>query len=101
VTDQGFPDATLGIFRKVCGHSPLERPGSYQIVTSLAAKMKETDYRAIEVALAATLRVFLESKQKLTSFERTSRDTLLALLANVVRRRVAVQPNESHAVHEG
>jgi hypothetical protein len=49
--------------------------------------MKETDYREIERSIAETLRVFLESKQKLTSFERTCRDSLTTLLADVVKRR--------------
>lgn len=63
--------------------------------------MKETDYREIERSIAETLRVFLESKQKLSSFERTCRDSLTALLAEVVKRRTDRTASDEPMLHEG
>lgn len=63
--------------------------------------MKEIDYREIERAIAETLRVFLESKQKLSSFERTCRDSLTSLLAEVVKRRTERSDAGRTMLHEG
>jgi hypothetical protein len=63
--------------------------------------MKETDYREIENAIADTLRVFLESKQKLTPFERACRDSLTNTLADVVKRRQSAMLVHEGVLHEG
>ena len=64
--------------------------------------MRESDYREIENALAATLRVFLESKQKLNSFERSCHDSLMKVLADVVKRRTAKETLSTlSTLHEG
>ncbi len=63
--------------------------------------MKETDYREIENSIAETLRVFLESKQKLTPFERACRESLTRVLAEVVKRRMPVPAAEESVLHEG
>jgi hypothetical protein len=63
--------------------------------------MKEPDYRKIENAIAATLRVFLESKQKLNSFERACHESLVQVMTAVVRRRAAKNVNPESALNEG
>jgi hypothetical protein len=57
--------------------------------------MRESDYREIEAAVASALRVFLESKQKLNSFERACHESFTTLLADVVKRRMSVGERSS------
>jgi hypothetical protein len=63
--------------------------------------MREPDYREIENAIAATLRVFLESKQKLNSFERACHEALVQVLADVVKRRSSKSDKAQTVLHEG
>jgi hypothetical protein len=63
--------------------------------------MNASDYREVENSIAETLRVFLDSKQKLTPFERTCRDSLTKILSDVVRRRNPVPVPGESILHEG
>jgi len=63
--------------------------------------MREPDYREIEHAIAATLRVFLESKQKLNSFERACHESLVQVMADVVKRRAVKNGKTQSVLHEG
>jgi hypothetical protein len=63
--------------------------------------MRETDYRDLERSIAATLRLFLESKQKLNSFERACHESLVQVMGDVVKRRAGRTLNPQSALHEG
>jgi hypothetical protein len=83
-------DASDRVFRMFRADSSLEWGDTCEIVTySPFPSMKESDYREVERSIAETLRVFLESKQKLSTFERSCRDSLTGLLGEIVRRRSA------------
>jgi hypothetical protein len=63
--------------------------------------MRESDYREIQNGVAATLRVFLESKQKLNSFERSCHDSLRRVLADVAKRRDTKNAEPQSVLNEG
>jgi hypothetical protein len=96
-----FSDAHRGRSPTHSAHSVLARLDRCEKVTVATPPMKETDYREIENSVAETLRVFLESKQKLTPFERACRDSLTSVLAEVVKRRIPVAQPKETALHEG
>jgi hypothetical protein len=62
--------------------------------------IKDDDYREVETALANTLRVFLDSKQKLNSFEKACHESLTKVLWEVTQRRAALE-SSSNTRHEG